>query len=178
MYFLMQSLPHPLSPHSSLSHIVLLLMSLSSSRFPSTHRPTVSSTPISEFLKTSCWHSKPLIPCVSCNTPRFSSRCFTRWLVLCAFRPRGMLVIARRDYLSGFGPKTLISNYSFSLLSKDRNLSSLPHTLKLSSLLLSSSFNPPKLVLDCFACLKLWMSLKIASQHPSSSMLSHHCRVV
>jgi len=114
----------------------------------------------------------------TCNTPRFSSRCFIRWLVLCTFRPRGMLVIARRGFLSGFGPKTFIGNYSFSLLSKDRNLSSLPHTLKLSSLLLSSSFNPPKLVLDCFACLKLWMSLKIASQHPSSSMLSHHCRVV
>ena len=115
---------------------------------------------------------------MNCNTPRFSSRCFIQWLVLCAFRPRGMLVIARRGYLSGFGPKTFIWNYSFSLLSKDRNLSSLPHTLKLSSLLLSSSFNPPKLVLDCFACLKLWMSLKIASQHSFFFLHSHLCRVI
>jgi len=49
------------------------------------------------------------------------------------FRPKGMLVIARRDYLSGFRPKTFISKCSFSLLSKDRNLSSLPHTLELNS---------------------------------------------
>ena len=70
---------------------------------------------------------------VICNIPCFSSRCFTRWLVLCVFRPRGMLVIARRDYLSGFGPKTFISYCSFSLLSTRTEICPLFPTLLNSS---------------------------------------------
>jgi len=54
-----------------------------------------------------------------------------------------MLVIARRDYLSGFGPKTFISNCSFSLLSTRTEICPLfPHSLEL-----ISAYSPPQLIL-------------------------------
>jgi len=72
------------------------------------------------------------------------------------FRLRGVLVIARGGYLSGFGPKNLHFQLVFlSLKLKDRNLSSLPILLNSLSLF-SSSKNPPNLVQDFIACLELW----------------------
>ena len=80
-----------------------------------------------------------------CNTPRFSSRCFTRWLVLCAFRPRGMLVIARRGYLSVFWTQNLHFQLFFlSLKHKDRicPLFLTPLDSSQLTLLLNQSFQP------------------------------------
>jgi len=60
-------------------------------------------------------------------------------------RPRGMFVIARRGYLSEFGPKTFISSCSFSLLTQGKILSSPSPSLENSSqltLLLNQSFQP------------------------------------
>jgi len=58
------------------------------------------------------------------------------------FRPRGMLVIARVDYLSGFGPKTFISYCSFSLLSTRTEICPLFLTLLDSSQLPLLPINP------------------------------------
>jgi len=76
-----------------------------------------------------------------CNTPRFVSRCLSGSSSHARFRLRGVLVIARGGYLSGFGPKTFIFLLFFlSLKLKIRNLLSLPHSLE--AQLLSFPSNP------------------------------------
>jgi len=58
------------------------------------------------------------------------------------FRLRGVLVIARGSYLSGFGPKTFISYCSFSLLSTRTEICPLFLTLLDSSQLPLLPINP------------------------------------
>jgi len=67
-------------------------------------------------------------------------------------RPRGMLVIACRGYLSVFRPKSFIWSCSPSILTQGQNLSSVPHTLEAQLSLPLHHFNPSKLEKDHVAC--------------------------
>ena len=94
------------------------------------------------------------------------------------FRPRGMLVIARKGYLRRFGPKIFHLEVVFSLLKYRTEICPLSLTLlKLNSFLSFQSILPTwyKIVLHARS---LGWSCRVQANTYSSSLLSHPCREI